>query len=154
MAEVVVDVLNSALGTSEDLGPDAPPGSHAIEVATNRPRDAHLARVFRLFGRPARTTTCDCERSAEPTIPQDLFRMTDPALLKKITTGRLAKLLEAKKADAEVVEELFLATLSRWPDANEKRDALDHVRGAKDRAAAFADVVWALINTREFILNH
>src|SRR5262249_51787758 len=63
MAEVVVDVLNSALGTAEDLGPDAAAGSHAIEVATNRPRAAHLARVFRLFGRPPRTTTCDCERS-------------------------------------------------------------------------------------------
>jgi hypothetical protein len=113
-----------------------------------------LATIFRTFGRPARTTTCDCERSAEPAVPQTLFLMSDPSLLKKLTAGRLAKLLKDRRPDGEVIEELFLATLSRFPDAREKRAALAHVGGKKDRAKALADVLWALINTREFILNH
>jgi hypothetical protein len=154
MAEVVVDVLSAALGAAEDLGPDAAPGSHAIEVAPNRVRAPHLARVFRVFGRPARTATCNCERSMEPAVPQTLFLMTDPELLKRIETGRLQKLLAANQSDEDVLEELFLATLSRFPDEAEKRAALEHLQTARDRRTGFVDLTWALINTREFILNH
>jgi hypothetical protein len=154
MAEVVADALDAALGVTEERGPGLPPGCRAIEVAPNRVQNEHLATIFRTFGRPARTTTCDCERSAEPAVPQTLFLMSDPALLKKLTAGRLAKLLAEKRPDGEVVEELFLATLSRFPDEREKAAALAHLAGKKDRTKAFADVLWALINTREFILNH
>jgi hypothetical protein len=154
MAEVVVDVLDAALGATPDLGAGLPPGCRAIEAAPNRVSNEYLAMIFRTFGRPARTATCDCERSADPAVPQTLFLMSDPVLLKKLTAGRLPKLLAGKRADGEVVEELFLATLSRPPDGREARAALQHVRGKKDRAKAFTDVLWALINTREFILNH
>jgi hypothetical protein len=154
LAEAVVDVLNDALGTHEDPGPDAPPGSRAVEVASNRVRAEHLARLFRVFGRPARAAACDCERPRDPSLPQTLFLMTDPEILKKIRQGRLARLLASGRSDDQVIEELFLASLSRFPEARERRAALEHVRAAKDRGEAFADVVWALINTREFILNH
>jgi hypothetical protein len=154
MAEVVADALDAALGVTEDRGPGLPPLCRAVEVAPNRVPNEHLALIFRTFGRPARTTTCDCERSAEPAVPQTLFLMSDPSLLRKLTTGRLRKLLADRRTDADVVEELFLTTLSRFPDTREKRAALEHVVGKKDRAKAFADVIWALINTREFILNH
>ncbi|HKB39006.1 MAG TPA: DUF1549 and DUF1553 domain-containing protein, partial [Gemmataceae bacterium] len=153
MAEVVVDALNEALGVREDFGPDVPPGSRAIEVATNRVRDPHLATVFRSFGRPERTAPCDCERSSEPALPQTLFLMTDPKLLKKITGGRLARLLPEKTPDEQVIEELFLATVSRFPDEEERQWSREHLK-TKGRKDAFADVLWALINTREFILNH
>jgi hypothetical protein len=154
MAEVVVDVLNAALGTTEDFGPDAPTGARAIEVAPNRVGNAELARIFRIFGRPARTSTCDCERSMEPSAPQTLFLMSDPHVLNKITGGRLKKLLEDNNSDEEVLEELFLATLSRVPSDKEKQAARDHLKQSKDRQAGFIDTIWALINTREFILNH
>jgi hypothetical protein len=154
MAEVVADALDAALGVTEERGPGLPPRCLAIEVAPNRVQNEHLAMIFRTFGRPARTTTCDCERSADPAVPQTLFLMSDPALLKKLTTGRLAKLLAEKRTDGDVVEELFLATLSRHPDERERKAALAHIAGKKDRARGCADVLWALINTREFILNH
>jgi hypothetical protein len=154
MAEVVADALDAALGVAEDFGAGLPSGCRAIEVAPNRVQNEHLAMIFRTFGRPARTATCDCERSAEPAVPQTLFLMSDPILLKKLTTGRLPKLLAEKSTDGEVIEELFLATLSRLPDERETKAALGHVAGKKDRTRAFADVLWALINTREFILNH
>jgi hypothetical protein len=154
MAEVVADVLNSALGVTENFGADVPPGSRAIEIAPNQVQNPSLARLFLLFGRPPRTSTCDCERAMEPALPRILFLMTDENVLNKITNGRLRQLLADKKSDEEVVEELFLATLSRFPKEAEKRQALEHIQGKKDRQAGFADVVWALINTREFILNH
>ena len=115
-----------------------------------------LAYALRIFGRPPRTTACDCERSLDPALPQTLYRMTDPAILGKLTanTGRLAKLLKANPDDGAVLEELFLATLTRFPTAAEK-EAFAQYRGrVKSRAAAFQDTLWALINTREFILNH
>jgi hypothetical protein len=154
MAEVVADVLNSALGTVEDVGTDAPAGSRAIEVAPNRVRAAYLARVFRLFGRPARTTTCDCQRASGPAVPQTLFLLSDPVLLQKIGNGRVQSLLAQKLPDSDAIEEMFLATLSRFPDEQEKQAALDHFKAAQDRKTAYVDTMWALINTREFILNH
>jgi hypothetical protein len=154
MAEVVVDVLNSALGVSEGFGNDMPPGTHAIEVAPNRVANGDLDYIFQIFGRPPRTATCDCERPAEPALPQTLFLMTDQNLLRKLAGGRLRHLLTGRKTDGQVLDELFLATLSRHPREREKRAALEHVRTKQDRQAAFVNVLWALLNTREFILNH
>jgi hypothetical protein len=154
MAEVVVDMLNAALGVRDSFGEGVPPGARAIEIAPNRVADPHLARMFRIFGRPARAAACDCERSQEPAVPQTLFLMSDPALLEKIGKGRLQKMLAEKKPPEAIVEDLFLATLSRLPDNQEKRTALAHVQRGKDKHKAFVDVTWALLNTREFILNH
>lgn len=154
LAEVVVDVLNSALGTTENFGSEAPAGARAIEVAPNRIQNQTLANVFRIFGRPPRTATCDCERAQEPGLPETLFLMTDQNVLTKLTTGRLKALLSSKMTDEEVVEELFLATLSRLPNEKERTRAAEHVKAKGNRQAGFVDVAWALINTREFILNH
>jgi flagellar biosynthesis GTPase FlhF len=154
MAEVVVDVLNSALGSTENFGNDVPPGIKAVEVAPNRIQNANLAYIFRIFGRPPRTSSCDCERASEPALPQTLFLMTDQTLQGKIQRGRLEKLIKDRKSNEDIVEELFLATLSRLPSSAEKQAALDHVSGKRDRNAGLTDVVWALINTREFVLNH
>ena len=145
---------NTALGVAGDFGADAPKGARAIEIATNRVTSPDLARVFRIFGRPARVAICDCERPDKPALPQTLFLMTDAALLDKIKSGRLKDLAGSDRCDREVVEELFLATLSRFPDDDEARSALDHLRRRPDRASGLADVLWALINTREFVLNH
>jgi hypothetical protein len=154
MAEVVVDMLNAALGVTENLGAGLPPGTRAIEVAPNRVADKQLAHIFRIFGRPERKLSCDCERSREPAVPQTLFLMSDPALLDKIGKGRLSKLLAEKETEEEIIDELFLATLSRFPDDTEKGTALAHVQNATHKQKAFVDVIWALINTREFIVNH
>ena len=154
MAEVLVDALNAALGVSGDFGPDGPRGARAIEIATNRVTSPDLARVFRIFGRPERVAICDCERPGKPALPQTLFLMTDAALLEKIKSGRLKDLVASNRCDAEVLEELFLATLSRLPDDDETRSALDHLRTRPDRASGMIDMLWALINTREFVLIH
>jgi hypothetical protein len=154
LAEVVVDVLSDALGVPEPLGGDVRPGARAIDLASNRVYQPHLARTFTVFGRPARAATCDCERPHGPALPQTLFLMTDSVLLKRIREGRLARLLADKRSDSEIIEELCLATLSRYPQAAEMEAAMNQVRRARDRASGLADIFWALLNTREFILNH
>jgi hypothetical protein len=191
MAEVVVDVLNSALGVTETFGPEVAPESHAIEVGSTRVAAKNATFVFRVFGRPPRTSACDCERASEPALPQMLYLMADQAVLDKLrattvpgkgearSDGRLAKLFRSKLTDSEMLDELFLATLSRYPSEAERHhfttwrkdrkttqanpaDPPKKVKGQLDigltglseRELAFVDVLWALINTREFILNH
>lgn len=159
MAEQVVDVLNSALGvderfTGQELAPD---GTKMVEMGTSRfNNNPNLAYVLRIFGRPPRTTACDCERAMEPALPQTLFRMSDPAMLAKFTDakGRATALAKTKLTNEELVGEMFLATLTRKPNAEEKEAALSHLTGAKTRAEGITDLLWALVNTREFILNH
>jgi hypothetical protein len=208
LAEVVVDVLNSALDVRDYFGPEAPPNCRAIEIGSSRTNHYGL----RVFGRPTRVTTCDCERDPEPALQQTLYLMTDPEVLQKLrlaalpaerlppikfkylvpgqkkgkkywvaigmierSEGRLARLFRSGKSDDEVLEELFLATLSRFPTAAEKKHFADYRAAWKpprvpnrpgkrviggylaklsQREAIFVEVAWALINTREFILNH
>jgi hypothetical protein len=92
----------------------------------------------------------------EPALPQTLFRMTDTAVLAKFNDrdGRVRKLALSKMTDEQLVEEAFLATLSRFPTAKQKADGLAHLKGAKNRLEGVTDLIWALVNTREFILNH
>jgi hypothetical protein len=156
MAEVVVDVLDAALGTEEDWRNDAPKGRKMIEVGASRLQNGNLGYALRIFGRPPRTTACDCERTFDPALPQTLYRMTDQGILQKLTAkdNRLAVLLKQKKSDDEVLDELFLACLARLPNADERAAFERHRHESKTRQAVFQDTLWALINTREFILNH
>jgi hypothetical protein len=158
MAEQVVDVLNSALGVDETFNAQdgAPTGTKVVEVGSSRIANQDLAYALRIFGRPPRTTACDCERAAEPALPQTLFRMTDAGVLRKFTDakGRVVALGKSKLPDDELAEELFLSTLSRMPTADEKAETVKHLKEAKTRTEAVTDLVWALVNTREFILNH
>jgi hypothetical protein len=166
LAEVVVDVVNDALGTSEtynlsnnkdDVGAKAMDGKRLIEIGSSRLNNQNLAYAVRIFGRPPRTTACDCERTMEPALPQTLFRMTDSGLLGKMQAknNRVAKLLaDRNKADDEVFEEIFLASLSRYPRPEEIAVFKEHMKSTSNRTNAFTDISWALINTREFILNH
>jgi hypothetical protein len=154
LAEVALDMVNDAVGTTEDFGADARPGARAVEVAPSRPRRREADRVLRLFGRPARAAVCDCERPAEPTLSQTLFLMADGDLRRKIQRGRLPRLLAEKRSDEAILDELFLTALARLPDQAEKQAALKQIEKKRDRLAAYTDILWALLNTREFILNH
>jgi len=156
MAEVVVDVINDALGTRETYN-EAPAGARAIEVGSTLIQNPSLREAFRVFGRSARTVACDCERSKEPTVSHKLYLMADPNLQAKLqpARNRLRPLLANKNmTDDAAVEELFLATLSRYPTEKEKTKALDYIGSKTDRQSAFGDVLWALVNTTEFIFNH
>jgi len=157
LAEVVVDVINTAVGVQEkDFGPGTPQQCRAIEVGASRLQNPAVMYAFRVFGRPPRTTACDCERAMEPALPQKLFLIADPTVQAKLRApqNRLRTLLAEKADDDEALDELFLATLARLPNARERETFAEYRAAKKDRQAAFADTLWALINTTEFIFNH
>src|SRR5262249_17584468 len=122
----------------------------------SRLQNNNINYVLRIFGRPPRTTACDCERAMDPALPQTLYRMTDQQILGKLAQkdNRLKKLLATKKTDDEIFEELFLATLTRLPTEAEKQTFAKYRAKETNRETAFVDAMWALLNTREFILNH
>lgn len=73
---------------------------------------------------------------------------------------QLVKSLQPKRAEAapvaadQLIEEAYLRTLSRFPTAQEKEVASGYLQEAKDRASGTRDLLWALINTKEFMVNH
>ena len=169
-----MDMLNAALGVTEKWQPsEGPAGAQAIEVGASRVQNLNVDYVFRVFGRPPRTTACDCERAMDPALPQKLFLLADANLQLKLrqNQNRLTEVLK-KQDDLEALEELFLATLTRKPTEKEKQSFLsyrdsqvpDATKAPKagrkgvvvpsKRREVFTDTLWALINTTEFIFNH
>lgn len=156
MAEVVVDVLNDALGTTESFGNEAPAGCRAIEIGSSRLQNQTVAYAFRIFGRPPRTLACDCERAMEPGLPQKLYLMADSNVQAKLnnSNNRIKRLLAQHKEDDAALDDLVIATLCRMPTDRERASFKDYLAKKKDRQSAFTDMLWALINTTEFGLNH
>jgi hypothetical protein len=156
-AEVIIDAVNQATGSEERYGPNlAPAGTRAIGLAPTRVGNRGPGYALAIFGRPLRTQTCDCERSADVGLPQAMYLINDADVNGKIgaPSGRLAKLLGQVTDDKQLVEELYLSTVSRYPTAEEMDKALAHVARAADRRAGFEDVLWSLMNLREFVFNH
>jgi uncharacterized protein DUF1549/uncharacterized protein DUF1553 len=151
-AEVLLDALCQATGVREKFN-GWPTGYRAIQVWDNR----MPSYFFRIFGRPVRYSVCECERSNEPSITQALHLMNSPEVGGKIRArrGTARRLSESKKSPSEIVEELFLATLSRRPRARERELLLGaFTEEGVERRTAVEDVLWALLNTKEFIYNH
>ena len=125
---------------------EAPAGVHMVEVGSSRVNNGALAYALRIFGRPPRSTACDCERQAEPALPQTLYRMSDPAVQGKLAAkdGRLAQLLKTKMTDEQALEELFLATLSRKPNEADRSSFAKYKQDEPNRAKLFQDTLWAL----------
>jgi hypothetical protein len=128
-----------------------PEGTRAISLIPVKQRNAFL----KLFGQPQRESACECERVNEPTLGQSFALITGASIDNKLKAeeNRVGRLLKAEKSDAEILEELFLAALSREPTAKEREQFLAYVRSKPDRRAALEDWVWALINTKEFLLR-
>lgn len=151
-AEVLLDAISQSTGVPEKFD-GWPLGIRAINVWDNRMPSYFL----KLFGRPDRISVCECERSSEPSIAQALHLMNSPEIAAKIhaRTGTARRLSDSDKTPEAVIEELYLSVLSRYPTKAEQHVMLELFSGAgSDRRNAVEDVLWTLLNTKEFIYNH
>jgi hypothetical protein len=158
-AEVLMDAIAQATGVENTYGriPDGRPqravgqASPPVRYSMNR-----SGYPMQIFGRPAREKTCDCERSNEPSVAQALYLVNDEEIITKLNSpkARLAQLLKSTADNGKVIEELYLASLSRLPTAKELSLQMKHVENAPSRSVGLRDVLWSLINVREFIFNH
>lgn len=89
-------------------------------------------------------------------LSQVLHLMNSGDIQNKLTNqqGRIAQMAAAGKTPQQMVEELYLAACSRMPEAGELSEASEYVAAAKDQKAALGDVMWVLLNTKEFMFNH
>src|SRR5262249_19354021 len=104
-----------------------------------------------------RATVCECERSNEPSIAQALHLMNSEEIANKIHAkdGAARRLARSTKSPQEIIDELYLGTLSRFPSEQERRTRLRFFADAgSDRTSAVEDALWALLNTRSFVYNH
>jgi hypothetical protein len=150
-AEQLADALDFATGTREKYQ-GLPLGTRAVQLPDTRVRSFLLDT----FGRPPRQITCECERSTQPNIAQALHLLNGDFLNRKIAApaGRVEALLKAKTPLPDVVEELYLVTLSRPPQPGETAKAIDWVKKAPTEREGVQDLLWVLLNRSEFLFNH
>ena len=147
-AEPLLDAINTATATTTKFQ-NLPAGTRAIELPdTNYPN-----YFLKTFGKPRRTSVCECERAPDENLAQALHTLNGDTINAKIddANGRLGKLITAEKSDAEIIRELFLATWSRTPTEEEIAVCKGIVGEAAERKEGLGDVLWALINAKEFI---
>jgi hypothetical protein len=150
-AEQLADALDFATGTREKYQ-GLPLGTRAIQLPDTRVRSFLLD----VFGRPPRQITCECERTAQPNIAQALHLMNGDFLNKKIgaAAGRIETLLQKKVPAAALIEELYLVTLGRPPRPEEQKKAEGWMAQAPTPKEGAQDLLWVLLNSREFLFNH
>ena len=152
-AEVLLDALSQATA-SPTVFKDQPAGTRAIQLP-----DANVASYFLdTFGRPERILTCTCERSDEPSMTQVLHLTNGKTIQEKLEAkdNRITKFLDAKTPDAEIIETIFLSTLSRLPTDSERQrlaTLLTETPEAEKRQS-LEDLFWSVFTSKEFLFQH
>jgi hypothetical protein len=150
-AEVLLDAISDVTGVP-DAFEAAPPRSRAATIWTHRVSSLFLDT----FGRPDPNQDPPCERTTDTSVVQALHLMNAPELHKKITsdTGRAAQLVKGTKQPRDIVEELYLLAYSRFPTDPERVVGESLFTGTKvDRRGAVEDLLWALLNSAEFVFK-
>jgi hypothetical protein len=135
-----------------------------------------------VFGKPRRTTSCDCERQDSPTLLQSLYVRNDAEMigwlersdgwlmsvareLKQPLSSELKMPATVAQTDvgkqfadddktAELIKTAYQRTLTRQPTEHELETSLAHITNCENTSEGLRDIIWALLNTQEFLTNH
>jgi len=158
-AEELLDAVAQVTGSRPKFD-GYPAGTRAGQVAAlpqerKSKRGLQAERFLKAFGKPERLLTCECERSDDMGLVQAFQLLTGEMLQEMLAdpNNRIGQLLTTGRSDGEIVEEFYLAALSRRPTADERAKLTTLIGRAKDRRAAVEDVVWGLVNSKEFLLR-
>ena len=150
-AEVLLDMICQTLGVPEKYE-GMPSGTRATQLWDSKVRHYFLKQ----FGRPVRSSACECERAGEPNIAQVLHLLNSDMIDAKLRheDGTVARLLRKFDDNGKLLDELSFLFYSRPPTESEKTTAFEHFRKhASDRRAAVEDLVWTMVNSKEFMFN-
>lgn len=154
-AEVMLDTISQVTETKNKFT-GLPLGARAVQIADGNTTDYFLTT----FGRATRETVCSCEVKMDPNLSQALHLLNGPTVGQKIEQGAVVKhLLAQGKTPAQIIEEIYVRSISRKPTADEATQILAQVKAAAgdDKAKeeqALNDVFWAVLNSKEFMFNH
>ena len=150
-AEVLLDAIDAVTGSKSEFK-GLPAATRAVQLP-----DSSMGNYFlKLFGRPTGASVCECERTSEANLAQSLHLLNSAQIRQKLTGGRAGDLAAGDGGDDKKIHQLYLLAYSRPPDAGEIETAMAHIRhmGPQQKQEAFEDVIWAIINTKEFMFNH
>ncbi|HSI12062.1 MAG TPA: DUF1553 domain-containing protein [Chthoniobacter sp.] len=166
MAEVMLDAVSQVTAeptafrmdkrnANKGIGDSYPMGYRALQLP-----DSHTVSYFlNSFGRPNRVSTCECERTNEPSMAQALHIANGDTLNQKLAAkdNRVDQLLASGKSDAALADEIYLLALSRLPSEPERAGltkALAEATSPAEKRPIVEDVFWSVMSTREFLFNH
>jgi hypothetical protein len=111
---------------------------------------------LRAFGQPSRTQTCECDREQTFGRKQALELIIGKMMSRRLAQpgNRLSQLMDSKMSDTQILDDLYLQSLSRRPSPKARTALLAHVASSSDRRQAWEDVLWTLLNSQEFIYQH
>ena len=152
-AEVLLDAVDTLTGSAESFA-GLPPETRATQI----PDDGIASYFLDVFGRPKRESVCECERSAEANLSQTLHLLNSDDIQGKLAlgSGRANALADDGRPDGEKVDELYRRAFARRPTAEEHAACLaflDRRRAANQARAGYEDLIWTLVNTKEFLFN-
>jgi hypothetical protein len=153
-AEVLFDAVCQVTASPSEFA-GLPRDRHSPARAIMLPDESFRSYFLDVFGRPQRISACECERVTEANLAQSLHLLNSDEVQNKLSrsNGRADQLAKDKRADADKIRELFLWAFARPPSAEQLQLALRHVeRHQKNKKIAYENIIWALINTKEFIM--
>jgi hypothetical protein len=159
-AEVVLDALNQATGTAENMEMEYyywPKEMKAVELPFT-PRNVFVTFMLGNFGKPKRNSAvqCDCERGGDASVLQVLSFANHPRVWAKIADpkGQVERIAKEIGNDRERVEELYLLTLGRLPNEAQHQACAKYLKESASPVKGLQGILWSLLNTREFVLQH
>lgn len=151
-AEILLDAICDVTGIPQQ--PDAsgdgmPPIRNRV---MSQPIVPTRAGFLTAFGKPGRLLACECERSADVSLGQSLLLANGIETREKLAQpgNRLDQILRATTSTSEIIEEMYLTALARFPRNDEMLAMKQYLESSNDRRAAMEDLTWALINSKEF----
>jgi hypothetical protein len=149
-SEILLDCISQVTET-KDKFQGLPLGARAVQIA-----DGGTSTYFlTTFGRSMRTTVCAAEATTSPTLSQALHMLNGATVEEKIKQGQLLeRLLKEGKTPEQIIETIYLRTLTRKPSAEEMKSHAAVLAAEKNPQAALLDIFWAVLNSREFAFNH
>jgi hypothetical protein len=138
-----------------------PIGMRAAQLPGVRPeskgkrRANELDQFLEAFGKPPRLLTTETERSCECNMVQAFQMISGPTVndLLAEKENRITRLIAAGRSDSDILADLYWSSLSRPPTAGESKSLLASLAGAKDRRKEFEDMLWALMNSKDFVFR-
>ncbi|MCF7762673.1 MAG: DUF1549 and DUF1553 domain-containing protein [Verrucomicrobia bacterium] len=164
-AEVLLDSVNR-LANAQTPFKGLPDGTRAVQLPDNSYNEGSY--FLTVFGRPDMSSACECERSQDASLAQSLHLLNAKDIQEKLSSdsGRPALLAkDTERSDEQKLRELYLLAFAREPKAEEYVLANAHISRKMERVGqegdpqaakreAYEDIVWALVNTKEFLFNH
>jgi hypothetical protein len=149
-AESALDCLTHVTGVPDKFR-GLPLGARAVQIADGGTSNYFLSS----FGRSQRQTACEAEATTAPTLSQALHLLNGDTLSRKIGESKwLQTMLDENKKPAEIIETIYIACLSRKPSPEEAQKLEAIVAAEPNARNAVDDVLWAVLNSREFLFNH